>query len=155
MNKQQHLMTKILQKIGVFQGLSVEQAALLIQICKSRSIEANTQVYEAGEPSVDMLVLVQGKMKVLSRAGVQLAEVDPGASMGEMGVFTGQPRAATVATVDKSMALVLDRAMLMKLLNREPIIKAQVLENVVSLLASRLAATDEELSALKAQAEGE
>ncbi len=72
-----------------------------------------------------------------------------------MGVFTGQPRAATVATVDKSMALVLDRAMLMKLLNREPIIKAQVLENVVSLLASRLAATDEELSALKAQAEGE
>ncbi len=74
-------MTKILQKIGVFQGLSVEQAALLIQICKSRSIEANTQVYEAGEPSVDMLVLVQGKMKVLSRAGVQLAEVDPGASV--------------------------------------------------------------------------
>ena len=52
MNRQQHILTKILQKITVFQGLSVEQAALLIQICKSRTFEANTQVYEAGEPSV-------------------------------------------------------------------------------------------------------
>jgi CRP-like cAMP-binding protein len=151
MNRQQHILTKILQKIHVFKGLSVEQAALLIQICKSRAFESNTQIYEAGEPSVDMLVLVQGKLRVLSRTGQQLAEVEPGASTGEMGVFTGHPRAATIVAAQKSMALVIEKPALRNLLNREPDIKGIVLENVVELLAQRLAETNEQVARLKAQ----
>lgn len=155
MNKQQHILTKILQRIRVFQGLTVEQAALLIQICRPRNFEATTQVFEAGDPSTDMLVLVQGKMKVLSKTGQELAEVEPGSSTGEMGVFTGQPRAATIVSAEKSMALVIDKASLRNLLDREPAIKAQVLENVVELLAANLVRANEQITKLKTQVESE
>jgi CRP-like cAMP-binding protein len=155
MNKQQHILTKILQKIRVFQGLTVEQAALLIQICRPRNFEATTQVFEAGDPSTDMLVLVQGKMKVLSKTGQELAEVEPGSSTGEMGVFTGQPRAATIVSAVKSMALVIDKASLRNLLDREPAIKAQVLGNVVELLAANLIRANEQIAKLRTQLESE
>ena len=151
MNKQQHLMTKILQKIHVFQGLTVEQAALLIQICRSRAFEANTQIYEVGEPSVDMLVLVQGKLRVLTRKGQELAVIEPGSITGEMGVFTGQPRTATIVAGERSMALVIDKSALKNLMDREPLIKSQVLENVVELLADRLATASDEIARLQAE----
>ena len=150
MNKQQHLVMKILQKIQVFQGLSVEEAGRLFQICKSTSFEPGTQVYTAGQPSVDMLVLVQGKMQVVSGSGQVLAEILPGSSTGEMGVFTGHRRAATIVVLEKSLALVIDRESLRNLMNRVPTIKSSILENVVELLSDRLAEANDQVAQLRA-----
>ncbi len=145
MNRQQHALMKILQKIRVFQGLEPTAAERLLSVCKSRIYEPNQRIYNAGELSTEMLVLIQGKLKVISEAGKDLVEISPGASTGEMGVFTGHRRSATVAAVEKSAALVIQRDSLESLLKADREMKATVLQNVVDLLSDRLAEADQQI----------
>ncbi|MCZ6635291.1 MAG: cyclic nucleotide-binding domain-containing protein [bacterium] len=145
MNKQQHMLMKIIQKISVFEGLSIEEAQNVLMISKMRKMEAGEQIYGYGEKSLDMLVLIQGKLKVVSASGQDIVEISPGASIGEMGVFTGQPRSATIVAVDASLSLMIDRDRLQDLLKTELHMKATILENVVAELAYRLTEADQKL----------
>jgi len=80
-------------KIPVFKGLSFEQASSLIRICIFQKFAPDTQIYSAGDASDDFLVLISGKLSVMSPAGQKLGELNPGVSIGGMGVFTGHVRA--------------------------------------------------------------
>jgi NTE family protein len=145
MNRQQHMLMQIIQKISVFDGLSVEDAQNILAISKMRKMTAGEQIYQHGAESTDMLVLIGGKLKVVSATGQDIVDINPGASIGEMGVFTGQPRSASIVAVDASIGLMLDRERLRELLRTELHMKAAILENVVAELAYRLAEADKKL----------
>ena len=153
MNQQQHALMKILQKIRVFQGLDPSGAERLLGICKSRIFEPDQGIYKAGELSTEMLVLIQGKLKVVSEAGQDLVEILPGASTGEMGVFTGHRRSANIVAVDKSAALAIQKDPLDSLLRADRDMRGTVLQNVVDLLSDRLAETDQKLERYMGMAE--
>ncbi|MBT4136501.1 MAG: cyclic nucleotide-binding domain-containing protein, partial [Candidatus Latescibacteria bacterium] len=88
MNRQQHMLMKILQKIRVFDGLEIHEAQTLLSCGRMQQFERAEIVYNYGDPSEDMLVLIKGRMKVMSKEGNPLVDISPGASTGEMGLFT-------------------------------------------------------------------
>lgn len=145
MNRQQHVLMKISQKIRVFDGLSIEDAQKLLVIGRMRDISEGEQIYRAGEPSTDMMVLISGKLKVVGAAGQDIVEISPGSSIGEMGMFTGLPRSANIVAVTQGIALALDRDRFHELLSTELSMKATILENVVAELSERLAEADRKL----------
>ena len=105
MNQQQHRLMQVLQKISVFKGLELEHIQRLLRVGTSQTYGIGEQVYSIGEPSDEMLVLLQGKMVVTSAGGEELGDLGPGMLTGEMGVFTNQPRSANISSVDRSVAV--------------------------------------------------
>ena len=156
MNRAQHQLMQIVQKIPVFDGLSLEQAERVIKTSRFKMYEAGGTVYEIGEASEEMLVLIKGKLSVLSATGQLLGEVAPGMSTGEMGLFTGHVRSATIVALEECAGLILTRSLLREIMNSDREMKAIILENAVRQLSDRLADANTRLDArIRAQQEAD
>lgn len=154
MNRQQHLLMKIIEKIQVFAGLQVAEVQCLLGISLMKQFEKGDVVYRLGEPSFNMIVLVQGRFQVVGKDGQVLVDIPSGTSIGEMGLFTGQPRSATIVAAEKSVGLLIDRKRLYGMMETEKNIRGVILQNVVDLLSKRLVETDRKLEAyMKKEAE--
>ncbi len=145
MNKQQHMLMKILQKIRVFDGLEVIEAQTLLSCSYMKQFEKGETVYQMGDPSDDMLVLILGRLKVMGEDNQVLVDIPPGTPTGEMGMFTGMPRSATIMAAEKSVGLMFAEDKLNALMMSEPRLKGVVLQNVVELLADRLIDADRKM----------
>ena len=146
MNRQQHMLMKILQKIRVFDGLEIHEAQTLLSFAQMRQFAKAEVIYNFGDPSDDMLVLIKGRLKVMSKDGKPLVDIPPGASTGEMGLFTGMPRSATIVAADASVCVMFRRDRLQTLMDSELHLKGVILQNVVDLLAERLVQTGQQLT---------
>ena len=135
---QDDLMQTIL-KMDTFKGFTEDEADCLLKICKHKTYEPGQQIYTFGESSEEMLILHHGKLDVISESGIKLGEILPGASTGEMGVFTGQTRSAHVISGDKSEGFVIQKQDLDTLISSDQGISMKVLQNMVTLLSGRLA----------------
>ena len=151
MNQQQHRLMQVLQKISVFKGLELEHIQRLLRVGTSQTYGIGEQVYSIGEPSDEMLVLLQGKMVVTSAGGEELGDLGPGMLTGEMGVFTNQPRSANISSVDRSVAVVIARNALLSVLASNPIIHIRILDNIVEIMSERLSATNLQNDKLRKQ----
>ncbi len=142
MNQQQHRLMQVLSKIGVFRGLELEHIQRLLRVASSEIFEAGQSIYVIGEPSLEMLVLLQGRLLVTSAAGDELGQIPTGTSTGEMGVFTGQPRSANISAAERSVAVVLKKPALDSVLASNQNMHVRILANIVELLSERLGASN-------------
>jgi len=132
----------IFQKLTIFKGLTPEEIQRLLRVCKLHRYGAGEQVYRCGDPADEMFLLIQGGLSVLSPAGAELAEITPGMTIGEMGLFADQPRSADIVTRSPTLGFGLSKPELEGVLkiNREMMIKVQ--QNVIRLLVGRLQETN-------------
>ena len=138
----------IVEKVRVFRRLSVPEAGRLLQSCTYRSYDRRETIYEADDPSEEMLILLQGRLLVTSKSGRILSRVDPGNTVGEMGVFTGERRTANVVAEEKSSGFVVSKQALQTLLMAGDKLKLKIYENLIGILCERLRATNEQLEAI-------
>ena len=132
---------KIVQKIPIFKGFEQHQILAILKICTSVPIASGETIYARGEPSDDMLILLKGELSVVGDSGEQLALILPGGSVGEMGMFTGHPRSARIASYEPSIGIVIKRRDLIEVLKRDKDMHIKLLYNLVSLLSNRLVDT--------------
>jgi CRP-like cAMP-binding protein len=107
-------------------------------VASSKIFEAGQSIYIVGEPSMEMLVLLQGRLVVTSAAGDELGQIPTGTSTGEMGVFTGQLRSANISALDRSVAVIINKAALDSVLASNQNMHVRILGNIVELLSERL-----------------
>ena len=107
MNEKQYMLVKVIQKIEVFKHFDGTDVQRLLKVCKFRNFQQGAHIYTSGEASDGMLILLKGQLRVVSPSGDDLAVIQPGNPIGEMGLFTGQPRSADIVANDKSTAIVL------------------------------------------------
>ena len=138
MDKRQYFLEQIINKMRVFRGFSPRDLQGLLKLCHFKNFEPKEQIYTAGDPSDEMLILVKGKLIAVSATGAVLGEILPGASTGEMGVFTGQPRSANVLSTAATVGVVIRKPELDALLDRDWAMRCKVLENIIQLLSERL-----------------
>ena len=158
MQKKQFEIRKIVQKIPIFKGFGPNQILAILKICKSVPIAVGETVYAKGEPSDDMLVLLKGELSVVGDSGEKLAQIYPGGSVGEMGMFTGLPRSARIASYEPSVGIVINRRDLVEVLKRDKDMHIKLLYNLVALLSDRLVDTGllaESLQVASGEAEDE
>jgi len=139
MNAQQYQMMQVLQKIPLFRGLDVKQAMHLLKICRPTEYKPGQMVYAVGETSTEMLILLKGKLSVVGQSGEILASIEPGEATGEMGLFTGEPRSASVIAMEDSTGLVIRKPELMAVMSSDKEMHITVLYNVIALMRERLA----------------
>jgi small-conductance mechanosensitive channel/CRP-like cAMP-binding protein len=132
-----------LGRIDLFRPLSEEARLELATAARVQHFDAGERVVEEGQKGDSLLLLLRGSVAVtksgadIGATTVSLATLREGAVFGEMSLLTGAPRSASVTAEGPVEAMVIDRAAIAPLLERDP----ELAETLSKILAERVAAT--------------
>lgn len=106
-------------------------------------------LFEAGDKAETMYIIRLGSLRVFFRKGeeeVALADLKPGAIVGEMAFFDDGPRSASVKALEESELLEISKLDFQKLLKQIPPWFVTIMQSLVS----RLRASNEKIAKLEA-----
>lgn len=129
----------------MFSSLTREELDDLAGKAETVRWEAGDTVFEEGARGDRCFVIQSGAVKVLRRfpdgRRITLARLEPGAVFGELALFEGERRSATVVALEPTMAVGLDADDVMSILRTD----AEAALGMALGLADRLRATNERL----------
>jgi CRP/FNR family cyclic AMP-dependent transcriptional regulator len=149
MNSNVSQFIQVIKRIPLFAGLKTDQVLALFRVRERRALKPREQLCGFGEPSKDMCILLSGELSIRTAQGIQIAKIGPIAPVREMGIFTGEPRSATVMASEASSLLVLTKVKLDFVLRRNPPIEIAISRNLISTLSQRLRIANQEVSHLQ------
>lgn len=134
----------LFSEIPIFRGMSPEQLRQLARIAHSRTFSVGETVIRMDEPGSMLYVIRSGRVEVvLERAtgNVALAELGPGEFFGELSIFDGEVRSATVIATEETETLTLGQFDVMRMTQRSPELAWALLKS----LSARLRAANARL----------
>jgi NTE family protein len=125
-----------------FDGLPADELTALLEDLERRRYPAGAVVIAEGDRPREISIIEEGRAEVWvsNREGVEhrVGRVGPGATLGEMSLFTGQPAVGTVRAASELDVLVMTDADFERLTTSHP----QVYRNLGRILSDRLARTN-------------
>lgn len=122
-----------LKKVELFGALEPDVIGQLASLAAERSLAAGDVLVAQGEHADALFLIARGRVRVVVD-GVEVARRTAGDCIGEVSLFDGRPRSATVSAESDVVVLRLDAELFDELLASEP----SVAEGVAGVLASRL-----------------
>ncbi len=131
------------------EDLSWKEIEILVRYLDTSRIGKDKPVFHEGAREAYMCILVKGSVKVLKEdekhQGKTLSVITKGKTFGEMVLFDGEPRSATIVAADDTVLLILTRENLDRLIREVPGLAAKVLLKLGKLVSQRLRATSGKL----------
>jgi len=132
-------LVEFLKKVRLFVELSPASLAKLGSCLKVVDFPPNDVIVREGAPGVSMYIIKSGLVEVRKKDpsnGIDflVAQLRPGAAVGEMSLLTGKPRSATVTTVESTSVFTLTRADFRNILTLHP----EISLGLAKILAERL-----------------
>jgi CRP-like cAMP-binding protein len=143
------LVKNLLTKVPIFHGLKVSEMRRFLEICKMDTVPQGQTVCQYGEPSKQFFILLEGTLELLSRDGTKLTELKPVQTMGEMGLITKRPRAATVRAHTPVRLLEMSFTRFEAFLDTDPDLRIRLYRNFIRVLAERLNDTNDMVARYK------
>jgi CRP-like cAMP-binding protein len=137
---------ELLSRVPLFAGLSEREVAELAQVAVPRSWLAGEAVFREGDSGDTCYVIRSGGVRVTRRHSdgrqITLAELREGDLFGELAMFGGETRSATVEALEPTSGVALLAGDLRRTMLAHPAIAVAMLEG----LADRIRAANERLS---------
>lgn len=140
---------RLLRRTPLFAGVPAHALEDLAARAEVRTVARGRRIVAELEPGEEALIVLRGT--ALATAGglggetpITLAEVGAGDCIGEMALFTGELRSATVTATRRMILLVLDRERFDALLRQHPSVAA----HLAGVLARRLRDNERVLATL-------
>lgn len=122
--------------------------ASLKQVAQRRPFQKKQSLFRLGDPAEELYLLDQGRVRLYNDSAqgrsLTLSVVEPGDIFGEMVLFPGHRRASHAQALSDGVLYALPRRQLERLLEREPALVMEVMEN----LGRRLQAVERRLGDL-------
>jgi CRP/FNR family cyclic AMP-dependent transcriptional regulator len=132
----------VLRRASAFQLLDDEELAELAAHVDVAAFAAGETIFSAGDAGGGMHVVLSGRVEVFihddDRSRVVLQQLGPGEIFGELSLFDGQPRSASVLATEPTRTFLIDRRDLERLFARKP---GSALD-ILAMMGSRLRQTD-------------
>ncbi len=135
--------------VPLFSKLEDDELFRLLQPTEVRTFSAGDTIVREGDPGEALFVILAGKVRV-DKASEAIGVLRAGEVFGEMSLVRNRGRSATVVAVEPSEVLVLHRRDFDAFLRDEARLGVKILSHFVQVLATRLDATSDELSGLRA-----
>jgi len=129
---------QFIKKIPIFSNLTEYHAKLILTICSKVVVPEGAVLCKKGDISDSMFILLTGKLIVKIDDGTVVSTIIPVNSIGEMGVFTGEPRTANVVAVEKSNLLTVTKHDIDVLINKDARFGISIMRKVIDILANRI-----------------
>ncbi len=126
-----------LRQVPMFRGIDLSKLKLLAFTSERIHFDQGQRFFSQGDPSDAAYVILEGRALVLVDAPegeMAVAELGPGALVGEMGVLGDKERSATILALEPTTVLRTDRGVLLDLMAQFP----QIAVAVMRELAARL-----------------
>ncbi|MGQ0578770.1 MAG: Crp/Fnr family transcriptional regulator [Betaproteobacteria bacterium] len=127
-----------LSRVWLFNALAKDELVRLSQLAKTRIYKPKETIVAKGDPASEFFVLLRGRAKVTAQgtsgADTAINVMGPGEVFGEIGILDGQPRSATVTTLEECEMAVVDNHAFHGLLAASPLVAIKLL----AVLAGRI-----------------
>ncbi len=119
-------------KTPLFSDFTASELSAVLGQLKHQTFPSRATIVKEGDPGDSLFVLSQGRVRVVGTGPggkpIELAELGEGDFFGEVALLTGKPRTATIACLEETEVLELNRADLEELERRHPRIR-QVIQD--------------------------
>lgn len=125
-----------LAAVDIFAPLSREETEMLAQVASSHVFAPGETVIRAGDPGSSMFVVHNGRVSVqLTENGRArtVATLGEGGFFGEMALFTGEPRTASVVALEEAEVLEIGHAAMKRVFDANP----DLVESLSYIIAER------------------
>ena len=130
---------------AICRGLTEAEVESLFALCEVRRFRPRETVFRQGQPADALWLLLDGDVEI-SRDDKVLAEVGPGAALGELSLFRAVPtRSATVRAICEATVLRISGPQFQKRLAGHDLAALKVVSNLAHQMADRLTALNERL----------
>jgi CRP/FNR family transcriptional regulator len=137
---------ELLGRVPVFSALSPEELEQVAQVAVPRRFEAGEVVFKEGDDGGTCYIVRSGRARAIREhpdgRSITLAHFAPGEIFGEMAMFDGAPRSATVETTEATEVIAILNADMHRLLRAHPDISVKL----IAALGQRLRDTNERLA---------
>jgi CRP/FNR family transcriptional regulator len=137
---------RLLARVPLFADLSERDLEQLAQVAVPRTYESGEAVFREGDSGDTCYVVREGSVRVTRRHSdgrvITLAELRPGSIFGELAMFGGETRSATVEALERTRALAILAGDMRRIMLRHPEIAVKMLEG----LADRLRGANERIA---------
>jgi CRP/FNR family transcriptional regulator, cyclic AMP receptor protein len=137
---------RLLARVGLFADLAEPDLHELAQVAVPRSYESGQFVFREGDSGDTCFIVRSGAARVTRRHSdgrvITLTELRPGAIFGELAMFGGETRSASVEVLEPMRAVAILASDMRRLMLRHPGIAVKMLEG----LANRLRAANERIA---------
>ena len=124
---------ELLKNVPLFAGCTKAELRRLARICDEIDLREGTVLTREGRTAHEFFVIVEGTVRV-TKGGKKLADLGPGAWLGEIALLTGAPRTATATATSSTRTLVIVDRDFRKLVEDVPSIAMKVLTSVAERL---------------------
>lgn len=138
-----------LMGLPIFADLDYADIEKLLNACERYDVEVDAVLCEPDTIDESLTIFLNGKLRLETREGDKLADVTKMRVIGEMGVFTGQPRSSRVLAEELSDVLILQGASLQELAEENPDLSMHILANLLKVLYERTHETNRHIQGLQ------
>jgi CRP/FNR family transcriptional regulator, cyclic AMP receptor protein len=136
----------LLRRVPVFSTLSEDEVAHVARVAMTRRFDAGAIVFKEGDEGSTCYIVRAGRTRAIRAhpdgRSITLAHFGPGDIFGEMAMFDGERRSATVEAAEDTETIAILGADMHRLLLQHPDISVKL----IAALASRLRQTNERLA---------
>jgi CRP/FNR family transcriptional regulator, cyclic AMP receptor protein len=137
---------ELLARVPIFAGLLQPEVARIAEVAVARSYPAEAVILREGDRGDTCYVMRSGRARVTRQhpdgRAITLANIGPGEIFGELAMFGGEVRSATVQAIEPVQAVAILADDLKRLLRGHPEISVKLL----GALAEKLRETNERIS---------
>lgn len=137
---------KVLSYSIALDGLPEDLAEKLTEVARTRAVKAGSVIFEAGDPGDGFYALLEGSLRVVLRGDDHeqvLAILSPGSIFGELAMFDGEPRSATVIAAKPSRIAFFEKTAVYRFCDENP----AVYRHMLCIVGRRLRASNATLAA--------
>lgn len=134
-----------LKKTYVMNGLTEEQVGQIVAITHEAVFEGGDTILRQFSKDSDLVLILDGAVRINTFSGEKIAEAGPGSLIGEMALVDDKPRSATVVSMGRSKVAVIPSQKLWLLMRDDAHLARLILLNIARILSSRLRAANIQL----------
>jgi CRP-like cAMP-binding protein len=136
MNHQVSLFDEI-SAISLFKNFTNKELVTFVRVCEQKDFIKGDTIFQEGDPSTEIVILVDGCLEIF-RSNRAVVTIEDKGLAGEMGVFTNEPRSATITAIKDSITLIISRDKLHKLILEDKDIGIKIYQNVIQIISENL-----------------
>lgn len=127
------------RNVPLFDGIAVNDVEKIFAKGRTMRVQKGDALFYENTTGNEMYVVLGGKISLFKNKK-HLADIGPGAMVGEMALVSQEPRSASAVAAEESMIFVLDETTFDKLMTKR--VAMRILMNIIKTLCERVRETN-------------